>query len=121
MRIFKRIVAWTVPFLILPLVVLAAEQDAGIMTGKIDNPIAAKDFTELLALVLKVIVSIGLPIIVIAIIWVGFKYVLAQGNDKKISEAHAAFKWVMIGAAIVLGSQAIVSIIQNTVNKVKAP
>jgi len=95
---------------------------AGTVTNQqstISNPIAADTFPALLALVLQIIITVGLPIVILSVIFVGFKYVTAQGNAGKLKEAHAAFKWVMVGAAIVLGSQVIVSIIQNTVDKVK--
>lgn len=92
---------------------------SGTQSSTIDNPIAADTFPALLNLVLKIIIDIGLPIVIIAIIFVGFKYVMAQGKPDKLKEAHSAFMWVLVGAAIVLGSYAISAIIQNTVNQVK--
>ena len=89
------------------------------LSSSIRNPIATDTFIGLLALVLKIIIDIGLPIVVIAIIFVGFSYVMAQGNSGKLEKAHSAFLWVMVGAAIVLGSQVIITIIQNTVDQIK--
>jgi len=113
-----RIAGFALP-LLLPVLVFAGTAQDTSQSSTINNPIAADTFPALLSLVLKIIITVGLPIVVMAIIFVGFKYVTAQGNAGKLKEAHAAFKWVMVGAAIVLGSQVIVSIIQNTVAKVE--
>ncbi len=84
----------------------------------IENPIAANDFKQFLAIVLNIIIQIGTPIVIIAIIFVGFKFVMAQGNESKLKEAKSAFFWVVIGAAIVIGCNVIVAIIESTVEQI---
>ena len=85
----------------------------------IDNPIAAKSISELLAAVLDIVVQIGLVVIVFFIIFAGFKYVTAQGNTTKISQAHNALMATLIGSAIILGSYAIAKALENTVDQIK--
>lgn len=85
----------------------------------IKNPIAANDFASFLETILNIVVEIGLPIVVIAIIFVGFKFVTAQGKPAAIEEAKKSFYYVIIGAAIVLGCKVIVVIIQSTVETIK--
>jgi hypothetical protein len=63
--------------------------------------------------------EVGLPVIAIAIVYVGFKFVMAQGSSDKINEAKEAFLWVVIGAAIVLGAIVIRTIIMGTVESLK--
>jgi hypothetical protein len=88
-------------------------------TFSIENPIAANSFPKLLELILNIIIDVGLPIIVISIIFVGFKYVTAQGKPAEIAKAHQAFTWVMVGTAIVIGARVIVAIVTNTVSQIK--
>lgn len=85
----------------------------------IENPIAADSFPKLLELILNVVIEIGTPIVIISIIFVGFKFVTAQGNEGKLKEAKEAFFYVIIGAAIIIGCKVIVEIIQATVDSLK--
>lgn len=89
------------------------------LTTSIDNPIAADSFSELLALVLNIIIDIGTPIIILSIIFVGFNYVRAQGKPEAIKKSHEAFKWVMVGTAIVIGARVIVAIIESTIQQIQ--
>ncbi len=59
--------------------------------------------------------QIGTVIIILMLVYVGFLFVTAQGNDSKISEARTALLWTVVGALILLGAQAISLGIQSTV------
>jgi hypothetical protein len=97
-----------------------AQQGTGSTARHIlDNPIKINNILDLITKILQIIMEIGLPIIAIALVYVGFKYVTAQGNPGKIKEAHQAFLWVVIGAAIVLGAIVIRTIIQGTVDSLQ--
>jgi len=85
----------------------------------IQNPIATDSFAGLLELILNIVIEIGTPIVVIAIIFVGFKFVMAQGNEGELKKAKQALLYVLIGAAIVIGCRVIVEIIQVTVDQLK--
>lgn len=87
-------------------------------SGKVfqfDNPIKAKSLAALLSDILSIIIQIGIPIIVIMVIFTGFTFVTAQGNQAKITLAKNALFSVVIGSAIVIGAYAISQAIQNTV------
>jgi heme/copper-type cytochrome/quinol oxidase subunit 2 len=84
----------------------------------IKNPIKPNDINELITAILKIVVQIGTPILVLAIIYVGFKFVAARGNPGKLEEAKQAFVWTLIGAAIVLGAFVISTIIQTTIQQI---
>lgn len=51
-----------------------------------------------------IIVPIGSVIVAFFIIWSGFLFVTAGGNEEKIRTARTTFTWTMIGAAILLGA-----------------
>lgn len=60
-------------------------------------------------------IKIGGIILTIALVWVGFLFVAARGNEEKISRAKAALMWTIIGGLILLGAKAIQSVITTTV------
>ncbi len=84
--------------------------------GTLVNPLNAKTIQELLAIVLKGIVQIGSIIIVLALVWVGFLFVFAQGNEEKVKSARAALMWTVVGGLVLLGAQGIAMVLQSTVD-----
>lgn len=84
--------------------------------GTLVNPLRAKSIPELLGIILQGLVQIGSIILVLALVWVGFLFVVAQGKEEKIREARGALMWTVIGGLVLLGAQAIASLIQATVN-----
>lgn len=83
-------------------------------SATIGNPLKVTNFCDLIKIVLQAIIMIGLPIAVVILVWVGFKFILAQGNPEKISDAQKAFLHTVIGIAIFLGAWAIAKIIAST-------
>lgn len=75
-------------------------------SGEIPNPIAAKSFPCLIKTIAEAAIKIAVPIAVVAIIFVGLRFVLAgiSGNSTKVAEARKLLLYVVIGSAIVVGS-----------------
>ena len=94
---------------------------------KLKNPLCAttgdstvcskpiESVTDFIERILNIVVMIGMPIVVLALIWAGFLYVKAQGNPSKITEAHQTLLWTIIGAGLLMGSWAIANAIKQTV------
>lgn len=72
--------------------------------------------SDLLDAVLKAILEIGTIVLILALIWVGFSFVRAQGNPKALAQARSALVWTIIGGAILLGAEALSAVIQSTVS-----
>jgi len=70
--------------------------------------------------ILQFVIRIGSIAIILMLVYIGFLYVKAQGNPGKISEAHKALLWTVVGALILLGAQAIAIGIQATVQALSA-
>lgn len=89
----------------------AADQDS------ISNPLGSgtTTLTAFLTMVLGAATQIGAIVVVVAIIYCGFLFVVAQGNEEKLSKAKTALTWTLIGAAILLGATALQLAISNTV------
>jgi len=95
------------------------ESDPAITTpnteGKVPNPLNVDTVSEVLLALFNIIKEIGMVVVVVAIIYTGFLFVTAQGNDKKLGEAKQSLQWVIIGSALVLGAWALAKAIEVTI------
>lgn len=71
--------------------------------------------------VLKFVVQIGSIVVILMLVYVGFKFVTAQGKPGEIEAAKGMLLWTVIGALVLLGAQAIAMGIQATVEAFLAP
>lgn len=86
----------------------------------IENPISANSIPDLIEKFLELLVRIGIPLLVIMIVYSGALYIFAHGNPGKISEAHKMLTYTLIGGAIVLGSWALAELIRDTFMSITA-
>lgn len=79
------------------------------------NPLKFNTVCGLVTGVLDAVMIIGIPIAVLFVVWAGFKFVLAQGNSDKLSEARSNFLHVIIGIGIFVGASLIAQVLVNTI------
>ncbi len=82
------------------------------------NPLKVNSISELLTTMLSFIIKIGTVVIVLMMVYTGFKFVLARGNPTEIQKARTMFMWTIIGAVVILGAQAIALGIASTVKNI---
>lgn len=70
--------------------------------------------------IIEIVLVIGVPIVVLAIIYVGFLFVKAQGKPEEITKAKKALLYTLIGAALLLGAFVIANAIGKTVDEIKS-
>jgi hypothetical protein len=92
-------------------------QEGGFITGSIKNPISSNTFEEFLDNLLRAVTNVGGVVVTLAIIYSGFLFVTAQGNEAKLGKAKDALLWSLIGAAILLGAWVISKAILGTVKQ----
>ena len=97
-------------FFTLPLLINAAD-----FGDKIQNPIKSKTFAEFIDKILQVVINIGYVVVVFFIVYTGFLFVSARGNEEQLKTAKSAFLWTVIGSAIILGAQVLEKGIAKTV------
>ncbi len=116
-KIFNKVQYWIVlGVLFLPLGFINAKAGDPIKTEvKLENPIDADTFKELVEAILKVVVTIGTPIAILAIIYSGFLFVSAQGKPEKLKDARIALLWTIVGVAVLLGAQLLATVIKGTI------
>lgn len=86
----------------------------------IKNPIKASSIQAFVSDLLEIIVQIGVVVVVLGIIFTGFKFVVARGDPGELSKAKSAFTWTVIGALILLGAQVIAKVLENTANELQS-
>ncbi len=88
----------------------------------ITNPLKAEIDTipKFIVAIIEIVLIIAVPIIVLAVIYVGFLFVKAQGKPEEITKAKKALLYTLIGAALVLGAFVIANAIGKTVDEIKS-
>lgn len=104
-------------FVLLPLISFAQGSLSApcIISGQVCNPINADTINGFIKQVLEGVLTIGIPIVALAIIYSGFLFVSARGKPEELKKAKDALLYTLIGAAILLGSWAIAQLISDTV------
>ncbi|MDB5264744.1 MAG: hypothetical protein JWN64_315 [Parcubacteria group bacterium] len=88
----------------------------GPSTG-LQNPLKnINNLNDLLNVILSAVIEIGTIVLVLMLVYTGFKFVLAQGNAEELKNARSMLIWTVIGGLILLGAQAISAVIQATAN-----
>lgn len=82
------------------------------------DPLEVSSITEFLENLVDAITYLSIPAIVIAIIYAGFLFVTAGGDQSQIEDAKQTAKYVFVGAAIILGAELITDILVNTAESV---
>ncbi len=117
MRMWKTRLLLTLVFVMLVIAPFAHASCHDTGDGFIPNPLKVCSFADLLKAIADAVVAIGSILAALALIFVGFKLVLAAvaGNPAGITAAKKMFWWVLIGAAVVVGSAAIAGAVVNFV------
>jgi len=86
----------------------------------LDNPIdPIDDLNSFVKSILDIVLTIGIPIVALAIIYSGFLFVSARGNPEKLEEAKRALLYTLVGAAILLGAWVIAQAIGGTIEEIR--
>lgn len=80
----------------------------------LENPLNSDSLEDLLLSFLRGIVRIGVIALLLFLVYVGFQFVAAQGNEEKLRTARNALIWTVVGGVILLGAEVIMGVIQAT-------
>ena len=105
--VINKIITYSVVFLI-PLSNVFAQEGGGTGGSGLNNPLVGVDNLGALAVkILDAVVKVGGYVAVAFIIYSGFLFVKAQGNEKELEDAKRTFFYTIIGVMILLGAKAI--------------
>lgn len=103
----------------LPGVIVYSDQT---VQTKIENPLGEngpQDIPDFIDRAIDIVLVVGVPIVVLAIIYSGFLFVSAQGNSEKLKKAKQAILYSIIGAVLLLGAFVIANAISDTVKDIE--
>jgi len=89
------------------------------VAATVPNPLKVKTVSAVFKAVFKMVAEIGAVALAIMIIYTGFLFVLAQGNETELQKAKSSLQWVLIGGALVLGAWALSEAIGTTIEGLK--
>ncbi len=86
---------------------------------KLDNPLSGvSTIPEAINKILGIVIRIALPLIVLAFIWTGLRFIFARGNPTELKTVKNMFLYTVIGTLLILGAWTITSAIVGTVNSI---
>ena len=94
-----------------------AQGTTGGGSATIPNPLGTNSIYTFFLEIINIVIIAGTYVLVLAIIYTGFKYVTAGGDTRKVSEAHNALLYTVIGGAILLGSWILATAVATTVSQ----
>ena len=129
-HLHNRWVIFTVAAILLtPRLLFAQEDIGGPGTGdniggsnpqNLINPLRFTSIQAFINAILNIVITIGIPISVFFIVYAGFLFVTAAGNEEKVKKARSTFLWTVVGVAILLGASLLASILKNTINQIQS-
>lgn len=109
---------WFIYFLFMALSFNSVE--AYTVSTKITPPFGGTSYTlkQFIVDILKVVTDIGVPIIVLAIVYSGFLFVKAQGNETELTKAKQAFFWTVVGSVVIFGAWVVAEVLSGTIAQI---
>ena len=100
---------------ITPLILLVGASSVEAAT-KLAQPASGSGATlqDFIAVLIEIIQAIGIPVLVVCIIYAGYIIVTAGGNEEKVTKGKTWIFWTLIGAAIILSAQVIADLVYST-------
>lgn len=85
------------------------------------NPLGDKvtSLPQLVQKLVQALIDVSYIVIAFFLILSGFKFIMAQGSEDKLSEAKNTFKNTIIGAFIVIGAQVIIDVAKSLITSLK--
>jgi len=90
-----------------------------VCSAALQNPITYGTISEFVQAVVRAAIRIALPILALFLVYNGFLYVSAGGDEGKITKAHSGFMYSIIGAVLILGAWVFAEIIGSTINTIR--
>ncbi len=87
--------------------------------GTLQNPLQVNSIGDAINKGVEIFSYLAILVAVIMVIYVGLKFILAQGKPDKLKEASKWLGYIVIGVAIILGARLMISIVINTLEATK--
>lgn len=84
-----------------------------VAAGQPGIDLTIQDVAEIITGLACWITRVALVFIVVAIIYFGVKFMMAQGDPTKLTEARKSFLWGLVGVLVILGTYTIIATVAN--------
>ena len=81
------------------------------------NPLSVRTIDQLVDIVLRAIITIGVPVLTFMLVLTGFYYVSAMGNEGKLKTVHQMLEYTIYGAILILGAKVLHEVLKNTLTQ----
>lgn len=81
---------------------------------KLTNPLKVDNIGDAVKVAIEVFTFLVILFAVLALVWVGFQFVLSRGNTERMKELRKWLFNIIIGVAIVIGARIMIEVIINT-------
>ena len=87
--------------------------------GEIDNPLgnSTNSLSAFFDGIVSVFIELGTIVSVLGIMYGGYLYATAQGDEEKLKTAYKTITWALVGTAVLLGARTIMSAVSDTVTQ----
>ncbi len=93
----------------------------GTTSFELKNPLDFETVCGFLKAVFNAVITIGIPIATLFIVWAGFLFVTARGRPEALQRAKQNAMWVVLGLAVFLGAWFLSQIIAATIQALGGP
>ena len=98
--------------------VFSVESVAGGSTGGIPNPLGKTDsLSAFFNGIVSVLIELGTIVSVLGIMYGGYMYATAQGDEEKLGKARTTITWALVGTAVLLGARTIMAAVSDTISQ----
>lgn len=73
---------------------------------------------QLFSSIVDTIIMLGTVVAALAIMYGGFLYVTASGDEEKLGKAKNSMTWALVGTAVLLGAKVIAKAIEETIRQI---
>lgn len=77
------------------------------------DPAGLDQFEQVFSSVISVIVGLGFMVLVVVLVFAGFKYLISGGEPKAIQAAHQTATWALLGIIFMAVAWIILQLIEN--------
>ncbi len=91
----------------------------GTSSFSVTNPIKANSIQDLVFQLADIVLTIAVPVSVLLLIYSGFLFVKARGNETEVTEAKKTFYYTIIGIAVLFGARFLSEIVRGTIEQLK--
>lgn len=111
---FLPIIAFLLVFV--PSLTYAVTSSDSPSTFTLQNPLKVDSIGGLVQNFVEIFSYIVILFAVLALVYVGLRFILARGDPSKMNELKSWLLWIVVGVAIVIGARIIIQVVINTLS-----